>query len=292
MRADDIYETTFTAERDWEVIEESAILEDEETGEEASYCPEIHSLQYLQFLREDDPNAFSLQYQNKVPQEGQGIIHSDWWIEDNPPNLEDFDSLAISSDFSASLKEKADYTVFILWGKRRNNGQDEYWVLDMRRGRWSGNIDKCNVLIAMLLDWGMLETENEYEINYRTGKVTWFLDDPSEVPIIKQTNFYLNFFTEAQSYQVSFRSDWINYVQNALGIWSVTCVPLTLKGDKIQRLRGVTGVMQRKQVKVNKYRKMKRLKQELLSEMGKDDCRDCYTLGLIGFGVRPNLSFG
>ena len=113
MRVEDIYETTFTIERDWNVIEESAIVENPETGEEESYCEELATLSYLQFLREDDPNAFALQFQNKKPEEGSGIIHPDWWIEGCPPELEDFDFLAVSSDFSASQKEQADYTVFL-----------------------------------------------------------------------------------------------------------------------------------------------------------------------------------
>ncbi len=285
MRADDIYETTFTQERDWNVIEESAIVEDDETGEEKSYWEAMHSLNHLQFLREDDPIAFMLQFQNKIPQEGEGIFQPDMWIEGTPPDLDEFDSICVGSDFSASQRETADYTVFILFGKKGH----EYWVLDMRRGRWSGNIDKCNVLLAMLCEWGILENDTDYSVDYRTGKVDWHLDLPTDVPIIRPTHHYVTFFSEAMSYQVSFQADWTNYVLNQIGIWTITCYPLQLKGDKIQRLRGVTGVLQRRQVMVNRFSKLKRLKDELMSSLSKDDCRDAYVMGLSGMGARPNI---
>lgn len=282
MRSDDIYETTFNRERDWEVIEESAIVEDEETGEEKSYWPEFVSLEYLQFLREDDPPSFAMQYMNTIPKEGQGIIHPDFIKEGVPPDIDEFDTLAISSDFSASLKEKADYTVFHLWGKRGN----EYWCLDQRRGRWSGNFDKCNVLLAMLIEWDLLDCETEFQVNHRSGHVTW----ADETPKIYQKGYYLHFFTEQQSYQVSFSSDWTSYVHNQLNLHCITCFPIHLR-DKLQRLRGVTGVMQRGQVIFNRYRNLKKTKQELIGfgSTAKDDCADSFSLGLIGLGARPNI---
>jgi phage terminase large subunit-like protein len=283
MLADDIYESTFTKERGWEVIEESAIIEDED-GEEVSYWPEQHSLEYLQFLRDDDPGSFSLQFQNRLPEEGEGLIQKEWLRDGIPPELDQFDSLVISSDFSSSEKEKADYTVFLLWGRIG----DEYWVLDMRRGRWGGNIDKCNVLIAMLCDWGILEAETDYEVDYRSGKVKWFCP-PEENPVVYQTSYYLNFYVEGVSYQLSFKADWKGYVQNTLNVWNITCLPLKVQGDKLQRLRGVTGVLQRGKVWFNKYRKLKRVKQELLGAAGKDDCQDSFVLGLTGMGARNKL---
>lgn len=283
MLADDIYESTFTRERGWEVIEESAIVENED-GEEESYWPDQHSLEHLQFLRDDDPPSFTLQFQNRLPEEGEGLIQKEWLVDGVPPDLDQFDSLCVSSDLSSSEKEKADYTVFLLWGRIA----DEYWLLDMRRGRWGGNIDKCNVLIAMLCDWGILEAETDYEVNYRSGKVTW-LCPPDENPVVLQTNYYLNFYTEGVSYQLSLKADWKKYVQSTLNIWNITCLPLQVKGDKLQRMRGITGVLQRRKVFFNKYRKLKRVKQELLGNAGKDDCSDSFVLGLVGMGVRGAL---
>jgi hypothetical protein len=282
MSYDDLYATTFTSDRDWEVVTESAIA-DNGDGQEVSYWPSNFSLPFLQKLREDDPPAFALQYQNIIPREGQGIIDPAWIQDGTPPPLEEFDALAISSDFSASMKDIADYTVFILIGKIG----DQYWFLDMRRGRWSGNIDKCNALLPMLFDWGILETESLYEVDGRTGAMKWH----SKNPTIIEKGYYLNFFTESQSYQISFKPDWIEYAQNRLGIQCITCFPVNLRGDKLQRLRGTTGVFQTKRVWFNRYTKLKRLKQEIVGfgSTSKDDCMDAAVLGLTSMGVRPNI---
>lgn len=286
MHFDDIYATTFTKEAGWEIVEESAIAEDE-FGEEVSYWEEMHSLAYLQGLRKDDPIAFSLQYQNQIPKEGEGIISPDWWVEGNPPPLEEMDSIVIGSDFSASQKETADFTVFLLIGRK----DDTYWILDMRRGRWSGNIDKCNVLVGLLLDWGIVETDDPYKVDFHRGTFTWLVEKPK----VRQTGFYVTFFAESKSYQVSFQSDYIRHVQGELGIFNVTCIPLDLKGDKVQKLRGITGLLQRKQVICNKYmRNRKRIRQELVSFgfTKLDDIPDALVLGLTGLGARPPLDVG
>jgi hypothetical protein len=284
MTGFDIYQTTFTKERGWKVIEESAILEDD-SGEEKSYWEEQFSLKYFQQLREDEPISFSFQYMNKIPAEGQGVVHLDWIQDGTPPPIEEFDSIALSSDFSSSLKEKADYTVFLLLGKRG----DQFWILDMRRGRWNGNIDKCDVALALLVDWGILELHPDegYSVEPRTGKITWTVEKPR----FYSTGYYVNLFAEGQSYQLSFRGDWVSYVQGTLNVSCITCIPIMHRGDKLQRLRGVSGVMQKKRVFFNKYRKLKKIKQELLSfgSWAKDDCVDAFVLGLSGLGARPNL---
>jgi len=282
MSFDDIYASTFTTERDWEVVVESAIAEDER-GEEVSYWPPSFSIEYLKKLREDDPSAFALQYQNIIPTEGGGIIQPEWIQWGSPPSLKEFDTLCISSDFSASLRQTADYTVFILIGKIG----DEFWFLDMRRGRWGGNIDKCNALLPMLFDWGILDTECSYAMEGRSGLLEWLEDNPT----VRECGYYLNLFTEAQAYQVSFRPDWISYMQSTLGVHCITCFPVKTQGDKLQRLRGTTGAFQRKKVFFNKYRKLKRLAQEFVDfgSLSHDDCMDAGTLGLNAMGARMNL---
>jgi hypothetical protein len=51
----------------------------------------------------------------------------------------------------------------------------------------------------------------------------------------------------------------------------------------------VSGVLQRGKVWFNKYRKLKRVKQELLGAAGKDDAADAVVLGLTGMGARNKL---
>jgi phage terminase large subunit-like protein len=283
MGSEDIYATAFTEERGWSVIEESAIIE--EGNEEVSYWPEMHSIVHLQGLRDDDPSSFALQYQNTIPKDSLGVIDPEWWIEGPCPLIEEMESVVIGSDFSASKREGSDYTVFCLIGRK----DGKYYLLDMRRGRWQGNIDKCNALVGLLLDWGFIETDTSYYTS-NDGVVAF---DLSQGPVkIQQNDLYVTLFAEGQSYQVSFQSDYAGYIQNELGIWNVSVIPVAPKGDKMQRLKGVTGIFQRKQVVVNKYcPTFKVLRRELLNFgfTKRDDTVDAMVYGLAGLGIRPNV---
>jgi hypothetical protein len=205
MGMDDIYATTFTEEKGWHVIEESAILEDED-GEEYSYWEEMFSLGFLQGLREDDPDAFALQYQNTIPENELGIIDPSVWVEGCVKSADEYEVLGIGMDLSASKREQSDYTVFTLVGVK--DGQ--YDLLDLRRGKWSGNIDKCNALLPLLLDHGIIDTDTNYIID-NTGRLSWVVDEDSgEKPIVKMSNLYVNLFVEGQSYQISFHD--VNHI--------------------------------------------------------------------------------
>lgn len=287
----DLYATTFTEDRSWNVIEQSAIVEDD-LGEEQSYWPSMVSFEHLDFLRTDDPTSFALQYQNKIPKEGMALIRQAYMPDGVPPTLEEFDSLIISSDFSASIKSQADYSVFLLLGKK---GKD-VWVLDIRRGRWQGNIDKCNVFLGMLLDWGFLETEDEYSVDYRTGELEWLCYDKEGVPrkpVIKSQGWFLDLYTESQSYQISFRSDWTRYMHDELGLYNLTCRPVAVRGDKMQRLVGVTGYFQSRRIWFNSFRAntLKKVKQELegFGFTAKDDCVDALVLGVNCLGLSSSF---
>lgn len=287
----DLYATTFTEDRSWNVIEQSAIVEDD-LGEEQSYWPSMVSFEHLDFLRTDDPTSFALQYQNKIPKEGMALIRQAYMPDGIPPRLEEFDSLIISSDFSASIKSQADYSVFLLLGKK---GKD-VWVLDIRRGRWQGNIDKCNVFLGMLLDWGFLETEDEYSVDYRTGELEWLYSDKEGAPrkpVIKNQGWFLDLYTESQSYQISFRSDWTRYMHDELGLYNLTCRPVAVRGDKMQRLVGVTGYFQSRRIWFNSFRAntLKKVKQELegFGFTAKDDCVDALVLGVNCLGLSSSF---
>ena len=66
FRHDDIHTTTFCPNNNWNQIVLSAILNNEETGEEESYWPEMWSLDYLKEKKRQAPVAFSFQYMNQV----------------------------------------------------------------------------------------------------------------------------------------------------------------------------------------------------------------------------------
>lgn len=303
MSGDDIYCTTFTPERKWSVIEESALIDRD--GEEVSYWPPVTaknkmgrletvgwSTKFFQEEREDDPMAFAFQRQNKIASSATVKLSKDWIKDAFPPMA--FEELAIGLDLASSLKQTADFTAFVLVGKTRD---DKYYVLDMKRGKWAGNIDKCEVLIQLCLEWGILETENQFETD-GSGRITWFntegdrqLED-GEVPTFTETGVYVRLFCEAESYQVSFKSDFTREIQNKYNIWNIQAVPKVLKGDKLQKLRGVSGPFQAGKVWFNKSRNLKVLKTEITEFAQKDDGQDALVLALEGLGARTRLSMG
>ncbi|MFN6460840.1 MAG: hypothetical protein RMZ41_003205 [Nostoc sp. DedVER02] len=254
FRADDIHCTDFTPAKGWKLIEQQAIIDDE-NGEEASYWPERFTLESLQDRRERKPIIFSFQYQNRVMRSSETSIDPLWIKYGEFP--EKFDSLCIGGDLSASLRERADYTVFVLGGRVGN----QFYILDIRRGRWSGNIEKLDQIIELWQDWGELSTM---------------------------------LCAEAVAYQSSLKGDFTHYLVNEKQIFNIQYQQPTTKGDKLQRLRGVSGLFQNGLVTFNQYRMMGRLVDELINfgAMDKDDCVDALVYCLVGLMGRRKLEVG
>lgn len=252
MRGDDIYNSTFIPDRGWVQKIQSAILEDD--GAERSYWEEGQSLEHLLKLREDDPVAFSFQFQNKIVRVSEQSIDPSWIISNDIPDIEDMERLVIGLDLSASLRERADWTAIILGGKK----DGFYYFIDMRRIRAIGNIEKLDAIISIWKDWG----EPRVEIA-----------------------------AEANAYQSSFSGDFTSYIVNDKRIVDITCMPIQSRGDKLQRLRGVTGMFQNKRVIFNRYVNFGRLKEELINwgSVGHDDCSDAAEKTLTALRDRRKL---
>ena len=253
QRADDIQATRFNEKNGWKVITQSAIVEDDK-GNERSYW-DFWSLNWLQGLREQDPVGFSFQYQNVIVRSSEISIDPKWikWGE-VPTEASDYEALTIGVDLSSSLKEKADYTVFTLCGRIGNR----YYVLDGRRGRWTGNLEKFKHLIELWRDWDCPEI--------------WLR-------------------VENVAYQASFSGDFKDYVVNQRGIHAMTCTPVAAKGDKLQRLRGVTGIFENEMIVFNQYRKLKMWETELVNfgSHGHDDTVDSLVYALSGLITASRL---
>lgn len=251
----DIHCTTFNKGR-WQQVEQSAILEDE-NGNEKSYW-DFWSLEHLQSLREEDPVGFALQYQNKIVRITETSIDPAWIKRGEiSTDINEYDVLVIGIDLSSSLKERADYTVFTLVGRIGN----QYHVLDGRRFRATGNIEKFDLLIEMWEDWGCP---------------------------------YVRVLVESVSYQASFAGDFRSYVIEQQGIHEMTCTPVSAKGDKLQRLRGVTGLFENGLVTFNQYRKLGMWVDELCNfgSSAHDDTVDSLTYALQGLINRGKLEIG
>ena len=255
FRADDIHCTDFTEANGWKRIFQSAIVTDPETGEERSYWEDRFKLKNLQTIRRKKPVIFSFQYQNTITRISEISIDPNWIKYGDIP--EQFDSLCIGGDLASSLKEKADYTVFVLGGRLGN----KFYILDMRRGRWSGNIEKLDQIIDLWEEWEQLP---------------------------------MTLSAEAVAYQSSLKGDFTHYLINEKQVLNIIYQQPITKGDKLQRLRGVSGLFQNGLVIFNQYRQMSRLVDELVNfgAMDKDDCVDAVVYCLMGLIGRRKLEVG
>ena len=66
---------------------------------------------------------------------------------------EEYDCLGVGIDLSAGLSEKNDWTVMTLGGIK----DGKIYMIDQRRNRTMGNMEKMDTLCEMLADWNILQ---------------------------------------------------------------------------------------------------------------------------------------
>ena len=264
MTSNDFYCTETTEENGWKVIRQSAIIHDEK-GDEISYWePESEvspgqSLEFLKEIRESEPETFSFQYQNKVVRiETQAIALSLIVRDAIPPQM---DALVLGADLSAGLKQKNDFTTFVLGGLVTSKGKTMFYTIDAWKGRIMGNLQKLEAIKGLYLTWRHLCPDMELRV-------------------------------ETNAYQLSFKGDYHDYVAaNGLYEWRITGVPSTI--DKLARLRGVSGILENNQHIFNKYgRNMGELITQI-TEFGStshDDLSDGWEKMLSGLRLRSPLT--
>lgn len=264
----DIYGTTFNEKNGWRVVTQQAIVSDH-NGIERSYWPEMYSLEHLQKLRRDDPISFSYQFQNRPVSQSEIDFPEDWLKLGDISNS--YDAVGVGIDLSSALKERSDWTVFLLLGRV----DDRVEMIDYRRLRAMGNLEKIDALCEMLLDWGIIEMEEEEGGN----KQKWFATDVGVRAKI-----------EAISYQQSLEADAVKIMHEERGLYNVTFSPqLSWRGDKLTRLRGTFGLFQTGRVIWNRFINWEPFWNELLNygNADHDDCPDSMVLGIrsvIGAG--------
>jgi phage terminase large subunit-like protein len=255
FRPDDIHCTLFSPARGWMQIEQRALIEDED-GNERSYWEKMWSTEYLKGLRKDDPYSFSFQYQNIVRAVESLGIELGWVQYDEIPDY--FDRYVLGIDLAASLKTKADYTAMMLVGVLK----DRYYFIDYRRGKWMGNMEKCDAMLGLLAEW--IEPETPVTI-----------------------------FVEAQAYQTSFKGDFTTYIINEKRLYNLHCIPWKMKGDKLAHILSVSGTYANGGVVYNKY--IFHPQSPPVSEMVEfgavphDDCMDASVIALQGAGIRRRI---
>jgi hypothetical protein len=251
---DDIFATEFVAEKGWKVVTQEALLYDDD-GSPRSYWPEMWSVEYLLSRQQADPVNFAYQYQNQAVRRSGGGLMPILLVKGKIADT--FDEIGVGMDLSAGKKERNDYTVFMLGG--RIDGKAH--IIDFRRLRTMGNIEKVETLFELLYDWNLLGRDE-------TGR---YLPTLSPVTIWPETVAYQKSF-QGDFERLAFPADEAGYRLTNLNVSPVTGI----RGDKIARFRGVVGLFETGQVVFNQYRDFQVVQDEVLNlgHTPHDDCAD------------------
>jgi phage terminase large subunit-like protein len=223
-------------------------------------------MKYLKERKAEDRVAFAYQYLNTAVQSSDVGISPELIIKGDVPD--DYDCLGVGIDLSAGLSEKNDWTVFTLGGIK----DGKIYLIDQRRVRSMGNIEKMDLLCEMLADWNILHVNDEEQFF------------PSMSPCI--------IWPEAVAYQTSFEGDFKRIMFDDRALYNLSISPVKgFKGDKLARLRGVLGLFEKKKIIWNKWRKWNILEEELLNfgHASHDDAVDSMVLTIGGLLRRGAL---
>jgi hypothetical protein len=262
---DDMFATTFTEKNDWQVMTQGA-LEFDDDGTPRSYWEGMWSVRYLLELQRKDPISFAYQYLNKAVRSTELGMSPDLFVKGVVPDV--FDEIGVGIDFSSGLRERSDYTVFMLGGRV----DDKAYVIDMRRIRSMGNIEKIEALCDMLHEWNLIKKDE-------AGR---YLSTFSDVAI----------WPESVGYQKSFEGDFKRVAYQEWGLTNLRVQPVTgVRGDKLARFRGVMGLFQTHRVVFNKYRDFQVVFDEVVNmgHSAHDDCADALQILLDRLFRRGNI---
>lgn len=266
FRHDDIHSTTFNEQNNWQQIVLSAILNDPKTGDEVSYWPEMWSLDYLKEKKRQAPIAFSFQYMNQVIRQNELSLAPELIVKAEIST--EFDALGVGVDLSAGTKEKNDYTVMVLGGRIG----DQIHIIDYRRIRVMGNLEKLDELKELLNDWSVL------------GK--------DENGLYYPTHSTCDIWSEAVQYQASLEADFRRVCLNNEGLWNLIWHPVKgFRSDKLARFRGCMGLFEERKIIFNRYRNFTAMFEEMTNfgVSSHDDCVDALVWLITGLMRKGQL---
>ena len=266
FRHDDIHATTFNEQNNWTQIVLSAIQNNVKTGDEESYWPEMWSLDYLKEKKRQAPIAFSFQYMNQIVRQNELSLAPELIVKAEIAT--EFDALGIGVDLSAGIKEKNDYTVMILGGRI----EDRIHIIDYRRIRVMGNLEKLDAMKELLNDWSILGCDEggNYFPTYSTCDI----------------------WSEAVQYQASLEADFKRVCLNNEGLYNLIWHPVKgFRADKLARFRGIIGMFEDRKIVFNRFRNFTNLFEELTNfgVSGHDDCVDALVWLVTGLARKGNL---
>jgi len=238
FRHDDIHGTTFNQQNNWSQIVLPAIKYNQITGEEESYWPEMWSLDYLKEKKRQAPIAFSFQYMNEVVRQTELSLAPELIVKGEIST--EFDTLGVGVDLSAGTKEKNDYTVMVLGGRI----EDRIHIIDYRRLRVMGNLEKLDALKELLNDWSIIgkDDNGNYFPTYSTCDI----------------------WSESVAYQASLEADFKRICLNQEGLYNLIWHPVKgFRADKLARFRGIMGMFEDRKIIFNRFRKFTSMFEEL-----------------------------
>ena len=266
FRHDDIHSTTFNEQNNWIQIVLSAIQNNPKTGEEESYWPEMWSLEYLKEKKRQSPIAFSFQYMNKVVRQNELSLAPELIVKAEIST--EFDTLGVGVDLSAGIREKNDYTVMVLGGRI----DDRVHIIDYRRIRVMGNLEKLDAMKELLNDWSIIQVDQggHYYPTHSTCDI----------------------WSEAVQYQASLEADFKRICLQNESLYNLIWHPVKgFRGDKLARFRGIMGMFEDRKIIFNRYRNFTNMFEELTNfgVSGHDDCVDALVWLVTGLMKKGNL---
>ena len=255
---DDLFTTTFCEKKGWKVITQQALAYSDE-GVPKSYWPSMWSVKYLLKLQNEDRAAFSYQYLNQPVRTTELGISPDLFVKGEVPDT--YDMIGVGIDLSAGMSERNDWTGFTLAGRVG----DKVYIIDYRRMRSMGNIEKVEALCELLHEWNLLAVNDEGQ---------YFMTDS---PVV--------IWPEVVAYQKSFEGDLKRVLFNEWQLYNLSISPVKgFRGDKLARLRGIIGLFQGKKIIFNKYRDFRCMIDEVVNfgHSPHDDCADSLNIVVQG----------
>ncbi|MBG46013.1 MAG: hypothetical protein CMB76_05790 [Euryarchaeota archaeon] len=259
---DDLFTTTFCEKRGWKVITQGALSYDD-SGNPKSYWPKMWSIKYLLKLQAEDRTSFSYQYLNRPIKTTELGISPELFVKGEVPD--DYDIVGVGIDLSAGMSERNDWTVFTLAGRVG----DKVYIIDYKRMRSMGNIEKVEALCELLVEWNLLRMNDDGQF-FRT-------DSPVVI------------WPEVVAYQKSFEGDLKRMLFNEWQLYNLSISPVKgFRGDKLARLRGIIGLFQGKKIIFNKYRDFSCMTDEVINfgHASHDDCADSLNMVVQGLMKR------
>ena len=263
---DDIFATTFCKKNGWKEITQAALDYDEE-GQVRSYWPEMYPLKDLLSRRDENRIDFAYQYQNQPVRSTELGVSPELFIRGEVPT--EYDTIGVGIDLSAGMGERNDWTVMTLAGRL----DDKCYIIDYRRLRSMGNLEKIEALAELLSEWNLVGVSEDGH----------YFQTPSEVWV----------WPETVAYQKSFEGDAKRVLFNDWQLHNIRISPVKgiRGGDKLTRFRGIMGLFETRKVIFNKYRNFDVLIDEITNfgNAPHDDCVDSVQMAVSGLMKRGKI---